>query len=220
MWSYPPWINQTKAAEVRKQMEDQNIIYGGSESYRHMCRFYSGFFFRHELVQNYDYYWRLEPGVSFTCDINYDPFKFIQKNNITYGFTISMLEILSTVPTLWNTVKDFINEYPHCHFWSNFEIGDLNFWRSEKYIKFFEYLDQIGGFYYERWGDAPVHSIALTLFLEKSKIHFFNDIGYEHPPYQHCPIGEKILESGRCHCNYNISIDFWPGSCVTKWFEI
>lgn len=26
-------------------------------------------------------------------------------------------------------------------------------------------------FFYERWGDAPVHSIAATLFLDRSRIH-------------------------------------------------
>jgi len=33
--------------------------------------------------------------------------------------------------------------------WSNFEIGDLRFWRGEAYMKYFEYLDAAGGFYYE-----------------------------------------------------------------------
>lgn len=33
--------------------------------------------------------------------------------------------------------------------WSNFEIADLDFWRSEPYMKFFEFLDKKGGFYYE-----------------------------------------------------------------------
>lgn len=33
--------------------------------------------------------------------------------------------------------------------WSNFEIGDLDFWRGEAYSKFFEFLDSKGGFYYE-----------------------------------------------------------------------
>ena len=33
--------------------------------------------------------------------------------------------------------------------WSNFEIGDLNFYRGEAYMKYFEFLDQAGGFYYE-----------------------------------------------------------------------
>ena len=33
--------------------------------------------------------------------------------------------------------------------WSNFEIGDLDFWRGEAYTKFVEFLDKKGGFYYE-----------------------------------------------------------------------
>lgn len=33
--------------------------------------------------------------------------------------------------------------------WSNFEIGDLDFWRGEAYSKFFDFLDEQGGFYYE-----------------------------------------------------------------------
>ena len=63
-------------------------------------------------------------------------------------------------------------------------LGDLNFWRSEPYLEYFDYLDKAGGFYYERWGDAPVHSIAAALFANKSQIHFFQDIGYRHEPFQ------------------------------------
>lgn len=33
--------------------------------------------------------------------------------------------------------------------WSNFEIADMNFWRSPAYSAFFDYLDSTGGFYYE-----------------------------------------------------------------------
>ena len=44
--------------------------------------------------------------------------------------------------------------------WSNFEIADMRFWRSKAYSDFFDYLDSKGGFFYERWGDAPVHSIG------------------------------------------------------------
>jgi alpha 1,2-mannosyltransferase len=93
----------------------------------------------------------------------------------------------------------------------------MEFWRSEAYMKFFEYLDSQGGFYYEvstntlsflfslrlvfqRWGDAPVHSIAAALFRPKDQIHFFHDIGYEHHPYNHCPLEEKTWRNGRCSC--------------------
>ena len=33
--------------------------------------------------------------------------------------------------------------------WSNFEIADMDFWRSEAYQKFFDHLESKGGFYYE-----------------------------------------------------------------------
>ena len=32
--------------------------------------------------------------------------------------------------------------YNLCHFWSNFEIGDLNFFRSEAYMRYFDFLDR------------------------------------------------------------------------------
>jgi hypothetical protein len=71
-----------------------------------------------------------------------------------------------------------------CAVWSNFEIGALDLWRGPAYSKLFAHLDQQGGFYYERWGDAPVHSIGAALFARKDQIHFFKDIGYRHDPFQ------------------------------------
>jgi alpha 1,2-mannosyltransferase len=58
----------------------------------------------------------------------------------------------------------------HPDFWSNFEIGSLDFFRSEAYSAYFDHLDQAGGFFYERWGDAPVHSIAACLFLKPEEM--------------------------------------------------
>jgi len=65
------------------------------------------------------------------------------------------------------------NGYSTCHFWSNFEIADMNFWRGKKYEDYFNHLDRAGGFFYERWGDAPVHSIALAMMEDKNKIHWY-----------------------------------------------
>lgn len=39
MWGYPDWIDQDKARESRAKMEEAKVIYGGLESYRHMCRY-------------------------------------------------------------------------------------------------------------------------------------------------------------------------------------
>ncbi|KAJ2407082.1 hypothetical protein GGI10_005062, partial [Coemansia sp. RSA 2530] len=98
-WSYPEYINQTKAAEVREDMKMRKVIYGDNESYRHMCRYESGFFFRHRLMEQYKWYWRVEPGVKFGCEIDYDPFVFMEKNDKKYGFTISIREVVETIPT-------------------------------------------------------------------------------------------------------------------------
>jgi alpha 1,2-mannosyltransferase len=59
-WFQPDWIDEEKATESRKKMEEQGIIYAGSVSYRNMCRFNSGFFFKHELLLKYKWYWRIE----------------------------------------------------------------------------------------------------------------------------------------------------------------
>jgi hypothetical protein len=41
--------------------------------------------------------------------------------------------------------------YTGCHFWSNFEVGRLSFFRSAAYRSFFAHLDAGTGFFYERW---------------------------------------------------------------------
>lgn len=62
------------------------------------------------------------------------------------------------------------------HFWSNFELADFSFFRSKKYQDYFEYLDRAGGFFYERWGDAPVHSLAVGIFLKPEQVHYFEGL--------------------------------------------
>jgi len=239
-WVQPPHIDEERATKARQEMVDQGVIYGGSVPYRNMCRFNSGLFFKQELLQKYKYYWRVEPDIKIFCDVDYDPFLVMQDQNKVYGFTISLYEYPATIPTLWDTTRTFIKENPglmapdnamgfisddggetynRCHFWSNFEIGSLDFWRGEGYTKYFDYLDKEGGFYYERWGDAPVHSIGAALFANKSQIHFFNDIGYRHEPFQHCPQGD-VHAAGRCWCNPSENFDYEWYSCLNRYDQM
>lgn len=157
-WSFPDWIDKDRAALVREEMRAKKIIYGDSVPYRHMCRFESGFFWRQPVMNQFKYYWRVEPGIKLYCDIDYDVFKYMAENKLKYGFTISLYEYRETIATLWDNVKKFLTEggekylaknnlmnyvsdnngddYNLCHFWSNFEIGDLDFWRGEAYRSF------------------------------------------------------------------------------------
>ncbi|CDS04523.1 hypothetical protein LRAMOSA07187 [Lichtheimia ramosa] len=244
-WSYPAHVNQTYAAECRERMDRENVFYGGMESYHHMCRYQSGFFFKHPLLDSYDWYWRVEPGVRFFCDITYDPFLFMEKHGKKYGFVVTLLELRETIPTLWETVKEYAQsrhidlnrpgslfpyfrgadgDYNLCHFWSNFEIASLDLWRNPSYRDFFDYLDRTGKFFYERWGDAPVHSLGAGLFLDTDEIHYFEDIGYQHDLYRHCPSKESGLTC-RCECpegsvpDKSIDHDKNWDTCLPRWRE-
>ena len=57
--------------------------------------------------------------------------------------------IVVTVRTLPFPCDPPISDWHGVIVWSNFEIGDLDFWRGEAYTKFVEFLDEKGGFYYE-----------------------------------------------------------------------
>lgn len=167
------------------------------------------FFYKHELLDKYQWYWRLEPEIKYFCDITYDPFIAMANANKTYGFTIAVKELKETVPNifryasaykrvhnitsqgLWEmfvepkeeieepmpeapaakkplpeeilrtqpghqSIKDVDpdnmegEKYNMCHFWSNFEIARLDWFRSKEYNEFFEMMDRSGGFWMER----------------------------------------------------------------------
>ncbi|KAL8965145.1 MAG: hypothetical protein Q9197_006654 [Variospora fuerteventurae] len=236
-WSFPDFIDQDKARRTREDMAQRNIIYGDSKSYRHMCRFESGFFFQHPLMKQFEWYWRVEPSIELYCDVGYDTFKWMRDHGKKYSFVLSLYEYVETIPTLWDSVKTFMKEHPEhiaegnsmqflsddngesynrCHFWSNFEIGNLDWLRSQAYTDFFNRLDRDGGFFYERWGDAPVHSIAAGLLLKKEEIHFFNDIAYYHVPFTHCPTGEQFKLDHKCSCNPKDNFDWKGYSCESN----
>lgn len=81
------------------------------------------------------------------------------------------MEERGDVPATWlNYFTDDGHTYNGHHFWSNFEIADVRFFAGEEYQSYFEYLDKDGGFFYERWGDAPVHSLGLGLWAQKSQV--------------------------------------------------
>lgn len=56
-------------------------------------------------------------------------------------------------------------KYNMCHFWSNFEIARLSWFRSKEYNDFFEMMDRSGGFWMERVG---FHSFGLWRIVANS----------------------------------------------------
>lgn len=304
-WGFPEWIDDVdELKESIAQQGDRAIMYGGLETYHHMCRFFSGFFFNHPLLLKYDWYWRVEPEVKFFCDITYDPFRFMAQENKVYGFVIAIKELVETVPNMfryasaWKRKKNVKSTgmwkmllkpteedksstklsskmrlpqeilqhdpikpddksqqvsadgmegeaYNMCHFWSNFEIARLDFFRSPEYLDFFHEMDLTGGFWRERWGDAPIHSLGAGLLLEPDQVHYFRDIGYQHTDIFHCPANAPGKQSKRplkadgsrddrgwdrpkkngagcrCECPTDLpEVESKEGTCINEWADV
>ena len=200
-WDMPEFIDRDLMTESHQILTENKVQYSAQDSYHKMCRWNSGKFYHHPALKDIRWYWRVEPKVHFFCDVDYDVFRYMEDNNKTYGFVINLYDSPESIETLWPQTLEFLAEHPEyrhpnsamgwltdskvrpelnekahgystCHFWSNFEVADMNFWRSQAYEDYFDHLDRAGGFFYERWGDAPVHSIALGLFEDKDKIHW------------------------------------------------
>ncbi|OTA61542.1 glycosyltransferase family 15 protein [Hypoxylon sp. EC38] len=234
-WSIPPWIDVTRFDVGRQFMGGIGVGKAWLQSYHHMCRWNAGIFASEKRLANYDWFWRVEPAVQFYCDINYDVFRFMQDNDMAYGFNMAILDDARSFPSLWERTKAFIDrneelidedadfnwllhtaedrdetirpntggeeaasdgEYNNCQFYSNFEIGSLDFFRSKEHRAYFDHLDRSGGFYYERFGDAPVHTLSVSMFLPKRRIWYFRDIGYAHGLCEQCPPHEHQLKLG------------------------
>jgi alpha 1,2-mannosyltransferase len=203
-----------------------------------MIRWQSGLFYLHPALANYDYYWRVEPDVHFFCDILYDPFTFLAENGYVYGFNMAILDDARSFAGLWDTTRQFMTSRPdlihpeadlswllnpntgytynNCQFFSNFEIASLNFFRSNVGNRaYFEYLDKVGGFYYSRWGDAPVHTLSLAMFVPKERVWWFGDIGYQHDIARWYPPDSPFSAFSPPHTRHDEEGPSWPGGRCT-----
>ncbi|KAI9314146.1 nucleotide-diphospho-sugar transferase [Dichotomocladium elegans] len=238
MYGYDSYTNLTKAAEARAQMAKDNVIFGDSEDYRFASRFMAGTIFSHPALQGLDYYWRFEIGTEYICPIDFDPFQYMYDNKKTYSFSMALYEYPDTIPSLFDTVQEFAaihpklvkkrsdkkslwyfvmdedsEDYNRCHFWSNFQIADLNFFRSKEYQAYFDHLERSGGFFYERWGDPVVQTLGAVLFLEKKDVHFWENIGYRVANYfTHCPADRELYK--KCSCRPEQNFDNDANSCL------
>ncbi|CDS09588.1 hypothetical protein LRAMOSA10948 [Lichtheimia ramosa] len=236
MYGYSDNIDLDKAAETRRRMSD--VIFGDDENYRFASRFMAGVIFRHPALQHIDYYWRFETGTEYVCPLDFDPFQYMYDHQKKLSFSMALYEYEETIPTLFTTIMEFANNnsdlvqsmsnknslwhfiidsetkvFNKCHFWSNFQIADLNFFRGEAYQAYFDHIEQAGGIFYERWGDPIIQSLGAVLLLEKNDVHFWDNIGYRVADYfTHCPSDKALYK--KCSCRPEQNFDFDGYSCL------
>lgn len=187
---------------LKKEEIPEIIFVDGFEfsiGFRHMCRFFSGLIFQHYALKDYDYLWRLDTDSFLLDKIDYDIFQFMQENNYMYGYIHILKEHPDAVKGFWNIVKKYIHEnniqptflnkfiidgsWDRSYYYANFEVSKLDFWRSEDFLKYFNYIDKSGGTYKYRWGDTIIHFLAISMFIPENRIHKFSDISYQHQDF-------------------------------------
>jgi hypothetical protein len=162
-----------------------------SIGYRHMCRMYSGDLFKMSFLKKYRYLWRLDTDSYILNEINYNVFDKLHENNAVYGYiniqkdhpnaTLDFYESLQKV--IKNDLgEDYIfpDEEKNKVYYTNFEVLDLNFFRSARYLSIYESIDKTLGFYNRRWGDHIFRYSVLNFLLDKSNFFFYHDIDYYH----------------------------------------
>lgn len=189
------------------------------------------------MFEDLEYFWRFEPGTEYMCPIDFDPFQYMKDNNKELSFSLASYELEETMPSLFNTVTKFkkqnpnliINqkdslmpalltkdgEYNRCYLWNNFQIAKTSFFTSPEYKKFFEFIDKEDGIFYERWADPVIQSLGAALFLNRTKVQMWQDIGYRYRfSYAHCPSKRSIWE--KCACRPTHSFDSDGLSCLSN----
>jgi hypothetical protein len=164
--------------------------------YRHMCRFHSGEIYKDPRLLQYDYYWRLDSDSYLISRIDFDPFEHMAQNDLEYAYmcdedgevprvakglgetTIDYAKRVGSLDKLSPRLKD--GKWNYELFYTNFEIAKFSFFRSPQYQSYYDHLDATGNFYYQRWGDAPVHWLGVRMFLPDSKVWAVKNIAYQH----------------------------------------
>ena len=126
----------------------------------------------------------------------------MRDRHIQYGYAKLSHVLGRCIVGLWPAVTDYMGQHavrPKFQWpdnrivWNNFEISDLAVWRSPEYRDYIEYIDRTGGIYYRRWGDAPIKTAAVTLFIPQERTYHFKDIAYKHGKRFRRPLFRKPL---------------------------
>ncbi|XP_013389523.1 glycolipid 2-alpha-mannosyltransferase 1-like [Lingula anatina] len=184
-FSVPKWINETKMRSDVGKANDKRI------GYRHMCRFQSISLQVTPIMRLVDYYWRLDDDSRLIGQVPFDLFKFMAKENLTYGYVHMNHEHPDYVVGLYPRVNAYLTNKQiqptffrklrrNKYFLNNFEISSLRFWRSKNVSDLLNALDRAGGFYYHRWGDAVVKTLAVSIFAPLESVYQFTEVPYVH----------------------------------------
>lgn len=188
-----------------------------------MTGFFSGPLFESSALMPYEYVWRLDSDSFLLAPPAADPLAQLAAANGTYGWVHAFQDEQLFVSGLWNLTARFLSsrgidegavhewvpqgrrwpESPMC-FATNCFVARRRWFTSPPYSDYFRALDEAGGFYLHRWGDACVHMLAVAAMLPRSEVVHLHSLAYWHQgtvrlpshlePYARRPLQERGLE--------------------------
>jgi alpha 1,2-mannosyltransferase len=160
-------------------------------NYRHMCQFRT--IDQWEYLSQYDYVMQLDDDGWIESSVNYDIFNYCRKNNYKFCYIDRRGEMhQNTIKTLPKFTKKYVIEnnvdincsiediHLNDAFINHIYITNVSFWQRDKIREYLDAIDKSGGIYKYRWGDSPILSLAIKMFMKSKHILEMNDFNYTH----------------------------------------
>ncbi|GJJ70661.1 hypothetical protein EMPS_03011 [Entomortierella parvispora] len=235
-WRLPKWIEMPKVIENDVGMMWKKAINKTSMPIRHQWRFFSGFLAKNELLDPYHFFWRVDPGVNIFCDMQEDPMLTMTESGQKFAWSTATTVYGAGVPSALETIQNFKKDHPElipklndesfviresgdefttCSYAVENSISRVDFFRSEAYQTLFEFIDQAGLFYYEKWTDATVITVALALLAPRTDTLYLKQLGWGLNKLLYCPRTPE--HNQHCHCDPRTTASQIHVSCTPYW---
>jgi hypothetical protein len=178
------------------------------KGYRHMCNFFAGPVADHPALAKYRYFWRFDTDSYLVEPVLYDVFAEMARRSWRYGHghadcdwhvvteglyqvaqgVYGARELDARVPPTFadrSCLRGFspaeqAHGWNNRIFYNNFEVVDLQWMRSDAYQSLYRAAAAAGGIFNQRWGDAPIRTLAVFGTLPPAAVHHFRDVSYYH----------------------------------------
>lgn len=166
-------------------------VFPGKEydlDYCWMNRFRTLDMYQHDALRDFNYFVQLDTDLYVEKPLPYDPIKIMAMKAAVFGFKYS--NIRGAVKDCNEGLHKAVDEYftrsnvkrvyippLGAQYQGNFNIGDLNFLRSEIYLKFARFInDELTGVYTSRWGDQLYLPLVIGAYFPKERLNIFSDL--------------------------------------------
>jgi len=160
-----------------------------------MCRFFANEIFKQPILDNFEYYCRLDTDSFILSSVSSNIFEDAKNNNIKYGYiNDSIRDVPEYTIGLWKLAQTFIESHKDIPIYSklyteieenrlyytNFELCNVSWFKSDIWKSFFKVIDNDGGIYRHRWGDHIIRYIGVRSFIPPEQIKRITNIHYSH----------------------------------------